>query len=69
MTFTCIGILPEAMATNCEKCTVKQRQIAGKISSHLKHHKPEVWATFVEKYDPSKQYVATFEKFLAQVKE
>lgn len=64
-----IGELPEAVATACEKCNLKQRQGARKISNHLKEHRPELWAAFLEKYDPNKEYIADFEQFLAQVEE
>ncbi|EFN64585.1 Ejaculatory bulb-specific protein 3 [Camponotus floridanus] len=60
-------ILPEAVATICEKCNLKQRQGARKIGNHLKKYKPELWTRFLEKYDPNKEYVANFEQFLAQV--
>ncbi|XP_029659463.1 ejaculatory bulb-specific protein 3-like [Formica exsecta] len=61
--------LPHAVATICEKCNLKQRQAARKISNHLKEHRPELWAAFLQKYDPNKEYIADFEQFLAQVEE
>ncbi|XP_012217526.1 ejaculatory bulb-specific protein 3-like [Linepithema humile] len=60
-------ILPEAVATTCEKCNVKQRQMARKIGNYLKNSKPKTWAAFLEKYDPNKKYIATFEQFLVQI--
>ncbi|KAL6444088.1 hypothetical protein ACFW04_001795 [Cataglyphis niger] len=56
--------LPEAVATACEKCNLKQRQGARKISNYLKEHKPELWTAFLEKYDPNKEYIANFKEFL-----
>lgn len=55
------------MLTSCAKCNVKQKQIARKISSHLKQHKPQIWRAFIEKYDPKKEHVAAFEEFLTRV--
>lgn len=64
-----IGALPEAVATICEKCNLKQRQAARKIGNHLKERRPELWAEFLEKYDPNKEYITNFEQFLTQVEE
>lgn len=65
----CIGILPEAMTTSCEKCNARQRQIARKISTYLKEQKPEIWTKFVEKYDPKRKYITSFEEFVTHVEE
>ncbi|XP_032670581.1 ejaculatory bulb-specific protein 3-like [Odontomachus brunneus] len=62
-------ILPEAVATCCEKCTSRQKEIAKKISIHLKENKPDIWTMFIEKFDPKKEYITAFEKFLAQKEE
>lgn len=64
-----IGALPEAIATICEKCNLKQRLAARKIGNHLKDHRPDLWADFLEKFDPDKKYITKFEEFLAQVEE
>lgn len=46
-----------------------QKQIARKLSIHLKEKKPNIWKQFLEKFDPMGEYVTNFEKFLAQKEE
>ncbi|KAL0117753.1 hypothetical protein PUN28_008864 [Cardiocondyla obscurior] len=58
--------LPVALATQCENCSDKQKYMARKVSNHLKKNKPNIWAEFLEKYDPDKEYITSFEEFLAQ---
>lgn len=62
-------VFPEAVATICEKCNLKQRQGTRKVGNHLKEHRPDLWVAFLEKYDPNKEYIAKFEQFLEQVEE
>lgn len=64
-----IDVLPDALATSCEKCNAKQRQIVRKISNYLKEYAPKTWLMFLDKYDPNKKYIATFELFLTQMEE
>ncbi|XP_039308729.1 ejaculatory bulb-specific protein 3-like [Solenopsis invicta] len=58
--------LPDAIATTCEKCSEKQKQTARKIIKYLKEHKPNIWAEFLERYDPDEEHVAFYKEFLAQ---
>ena len=44
-------MLPDALATNCEKCSEKQKAGAEKVITYVAKNKPEVWAKIVEKYD------------------
>ncbi|EFN85333.1 ejaculatory bulb-specific protein 3 [Harpegnathos saltator] len=62
-------ILPEAITTRCEKCNPRQKQIAKKISNHLKEKKPDIWIMLIEKIDPQEEDIAAFEEFLAQKEE
>ncbi|TGZ52089.1 ejaculatory bulb-specific protein 3-like [Temnothorax longispinosus] len=59
-------ILPEAIATKCERCNDKQKQVARKVSNYLKKHRPNTWTEFLEIYDPDKKYIASYEQFLTQ---
>ncbi|KAL6267051.1 hypothetical protein P5V15_000127 [Pogonomyrmex californicus] len=59
-------ILPDALATQCERCTEKQKYMARKISNYLREHKPDTWTAFLEKFDPDKMYIASFKQFLDQ---
>jgi len=40
--------------------------MARKITNYLKEHKPNIWAEFLERFDPNKEYIAAFEQFLIQ---
>ncbi|XP_014475964.1 PREDICTED: ejaculatory bulb-specific protein 3-like [Dinoponera quadriceps] len=62
-------VLPEAVATRCEKCTLAQKQMARKISFHLKEYKPDTWLVFVKKFDPNGIHITAFEDFLKQQEE
>ncbi|XP_012153654.1 chemosensory protein 3 [Megachile rotundata] len=55
-------ILPDALETECKKCTEKQREVTKKVIKHLVNNKPEMWQKLVDKYDPEKKYRVKFEK-------
>jgi len=52
--------------TSCEKCTEKQKYTARKIINYMKEHKPNIWAEFVEMYDPDKERIVSLEQFLIE---
>ncbi|XP_033227377.1 ejaculatory bulb-specific protein 3-like [Belonocnema kinseyi] len=60
-------LLPEAIATLCEKCTTIQKRNARKVLRYIKERRPEVWDLFVQKYDPTGQYMQNFEYFISGV--
>ncbi|XP_047118310.1 ejaculatory bulb-specific protein 3-like [Schistocerca piceifrons] len=56
--------MPEALRTNCDKCTDAQKKIVRKLSLHVREHQPVQWDLLSKKYDPEHQYHDSFEKFL-----
>ncbi|XP_029726819.1 ejaculatory bulb-specific protein 3 [Aedes albopictus] len=54
--------LPDALRTNCEKCSEKQRTNSRKVISHLESKKPAEWKKLLDKYDPEGIYKSKFEK-------
>ncbi|XP_037937028.1 putative odorant-binding protein A10 isoform X2 [Teleopsis dalmanni] len=58
--------LPEAMSTNCAKCSVKQKYGSDKVTHFLIDNRPEDWKRLEKIYDPQgayrKQYLAQKEK-------
>lgn len=44
--------LPDAMQTNCAKCTDKQKEISGTIIGHLVHNYKDLYEQLLQKYDP-----------------
>jgi len=64
--FIYIDILPDVIATSCEKCSEKEKYMARKITNYLKEHKPNIWTECLKRFDPNKEYIASFEQFLIQ---
>lgn len=56
------GILPEALATDCQKCTEKQAENIKKVAFFLITKKPELWDQLIDKYDPEKKYRSKYEE-------
>ncbi|XP_073950717.1 allergen Tha p 1-like [Choristoneura fumiferana] len=56
--------LPEALETNCAKCTDKQKTVGKKLVHELKAKHPDLWQKLVAKYDPTGKYHKAFEDFL-----
>ena len=55
------GILPEAIKTNCLRCTEKQRVVTLRSIRRLKKEYPDVWAQLAESWDPTGEYVKRLE--------
>ena len=50
------SLLPEALNTNCEKCSEKQKANAQKVIKFLAQNRPEVWEELIGKYDKDNVY-------------
>ncbi|XP_026320764.1 uncharacterized protein LOC113230876 [Hyposmocoma kahamanoa] len=57
-------VIPEALRTNCGKCTPKQRQLVRVVVRAFQEKLPEVWTQLIDKEDPEGQYKEAFEEFL-----
>ncbi|KAL9707833.1 hypothetical protein quinque_011351 [Culex quinquefasciatus] len=53
-------ILPEALQTNCAKCSEAQRAGAIKVINHVIDNRPEQWKALQAKYDPENIYVEKY---------
>lgn len=51
-----LEILPDAMLTDCSKCTQKQKYGAEKVTSHLIDNRPNDWEILEKIYDPMGSY-------------
>lgn len=58
-----LGIVPDAIQTECAKCNDRQRKQAGKVLAHLLQYKPEYWKMLVQKFDPNNVYL---KKYMAE---
>lgn len=53
-------VLPDALQTNCEKCSERQRQGTDRVIRYLIENKPKQWDELHSKYDPEGVYVNKF---------
>uniref|UniRef100_A0A1B0BW36 Uncharacterized protein n=1 Tax=Glossina palpalis gambiensis TaxID=67801 RepID=A0A1B0BW36_9MUSC len=52
--------LPDALQTECSKCSEKQKKTSEKVIKHLMDHKPEEWKVLQAKYDPDGIYYSKY---------
>jgi hypothetical protein len=57
--------LPDALESDCSKCSPRQKQIVRKASRHLVAKRPEDWKKLSDKYDPQQMFKQRFERFLS----
>ncbi|XP_046825049.1 ejaculatory bulb-specific protein 3-like [Vespa crabro] len=53
--------LPDALETECSKCSPKQKEFAEEAMKFLSHNKKDIWEKLLAKYDPEKKYRSKFE--------
>ncbi|KAL1493838.1 hypothetical protein ABEB36_009524 [Hypothenemus hampei] len=56
--------IPEALQTNCAKCSDSQKRFVKKGANFLKTKSPIEWSRISRKFDPERKYVAQFNEFL-----
>ena len=54
------NILPDALATECSKCSERQKDMSKKVIDFLTANKPKMWHKLLDKYDPEKKYRAKY---------
>lgn len=55
-------LLPDALKTDCTKCTKKQRESVDKVLKHMIEKRKTEWDDLKKKYDPDNVYTTKFEK-------
>lgn len=55
-----LGSLPDAIATNCSKCTEKQRTGSEKVTHYLIDHQPDEWDQLAVIYDKDGEYKRSY---------
>lgn len=55
-------VLPDALKTNCSKCSEKQRAGTDRVIRFLIDNKAAQWATLQAKYDPDNTYINKFKQ-------
>lgn len=53
-------LLPDALRTNCEKCTAKQRDGTDRVLRFIVQNKPTEWEQLKAKYDPNDIYIQKY---------
>ncbi|XP_043248073.1 ejaculatory bulb-specific protein 3 [Colletes gigas] len=53
--------LPDALATECSKCSEKQKIGSDKVIRYLVNERPQMWEKLKKKYDPTGEYTHKFE--------
>jgi phage-related protein len=53
-------VMPEALQTECEKCSEKQKQLSRQVIHYLIDHKSQMWKELSAKYDPDGIYFAKY---------
>lgn len=48
--------MPDAIQTDCVKCSERQKEGSQIIMKYLIDNKPDYWASLEEKYDPTGSY-------------
>ncbi|EFN85227.1 Ejaculatory bulb-specific protein 3 [Harpegnathos saltator] len=54
--------LPDALASDCSKCSEKQKRGSEKVIRFLVNKKPETWEDLKKKYDPTGQYTIKYQE-------
>lgn len=52
--------MPDALETNCSKCTDRQREMSTKVVAFLIDNRPNYWKPLQEKYDPDSTYTTAY---------
>ncbi|KAK7865718.1 hypothetical protein R5R35_005512 [Gryllus longicercus] len=52
--------IPDALTTECSKCTAKQRSGAATVIKHLRDNRPGDWAKLQAKWDPQGIFVTKY---------
>nr|QIJ45708.1 chemosensory protein [Glyphodes pyloalis]QIJ45713.1 chemosensory protein [Glyphodes pyloalis] len=56
--------IPEALKTDCGKCTPKQRELIRTVVKGFQSKLPDLWADLVKKHDPEGTFKESFDAFL-----
>ena len=49
-------LIPDALLTECAKCSEIQKKQAGKVMSYIQLYHPDMWEQVLNKYDPEGTY-------------
>lgn len=58
-------LLPDALRSNCEKCTERQRDGTDRVLRFIVQNKKEEWEQLKQKYDPEDIYIKQYREAAA----
>ncbi|KXJ73744.1 hypothetical protein RP20_CCG015121 [Aedes albopictus] len=53
-------VLPDALETNCAKCSQKQRDAGTRAIKYMTESRPEEWKVLRARFDPENKYVSQY---------
>lgn len=63
-----VEVLPDALKTDCNKCTEVQKDRSEKVINFLMKNRPTDYERLTSKYDPTGEYKKKLEKFAKESK-
>jgi len=61
-------ILPDALKTQCAKCSATQKNAALKVVDRLQKDYDKEWKQLLDKWDPKREQFQKFQQFLTEEK-
>jgi len=62
-------LLPDAMKTQCSKCSATQKNAALRVMDRLQTEYVKEWQQLLDKWDPKRELNAKFEEYMKEEKE
>ncbi|KAF4524966.1 hypothetical protein B566_EDAN014483 [Ephemera danica] len=59
-------VLPDALESDCSKCTEKQREGSDRVIEHIIRNEPEKWKQLQAKFDPENKYESKLKTFVKE---
>lgn len=59
-------LLPDALRTNCAKCTEKQRDGTDRVLRFIVKNKPDEWKQLKAKFDPEDKFIRQYRESASQ---
>ncbi|XP_046398045.1 ejaculatory bulb-specific protein 3-like [Ischnura elegans] len=60
--------IPDALQTECSKCSEKQKEKSHKVIRHLIENKPDMWSQLEAKWDPTGEYRKKYDAEYKKIK-
>lgn len=61
-------MLPDALKTQCGKCSIKQKNAALIVVERLQVEYPQEWEELLNKWDPKREILKKFKEYIIEEK-